>query len=62
MSAWVKDIRKDHARSAEDIVLKGDAFVYGNIVLDFAGISYDCILTDDDILSDIAISADRSPG
>ncbi len=61
MSAGVKDIRKDHARSAEDVVLKGNAFVYGNIVLDFAGVSYDHILTDDNVLADIAIAADGSP-
>ena len=62
MSAWVKNIRKDHARSAEDVVLKGNAFVYGNIVLDFAGIPNDYILTDDNVLADITIVADGSPG
>jgi hypothetical protein len=61
MSARVKDIRKYHAWSAENVILKGNAFVYGNIVLDFAGVSYDHILTDDNVLADIAIVADGSP-
>ncbi len=57
----IKNIRKDHARPTEDVVLKGNSFVYGDIVLDLAGVSYNHVLTDDDVLPDVAIIADSSP-
>ena len=49
---WIVYIGKYHRRAAEHLVLQGNTFVYGDIVLDFTSFS-DChIRTDYDILAD----------
>ena len=62
VTARVDDIGEDHARSAEHVVLEGNALVHGDIVLDLAGISYDNVLADNDVLAYVAVGADCSTG
>ena len=54
----VIDIGKNYGWSAKNMVFEGDAFVYGNIILDLTSISDSDIRTDHDILADIAVLSD----
>jgi hypothetical protein len=57
----VVDIGKDHARSAKDIVFKGDVVVDRDIVLDLDAIAYPNPVADEYILAEGAITTDNGP-
>ena len=54
---WVVDVGKDHGRSAENTVFQGNAFVNGDIVLNFTPFADGDIRADDHVLPDIAVFA-----
>jgi len=44
--AGVEDVREDHRGAAEDAIFQGDAFIDGDVVLDFAFVADDCVGAD----------------
>ena len=54
----IVDVGKDHGWAAEDAVFQCDAFIDGDVVLDFAFVADDGVGTDDDVLADVAVFAD----
>ena len=59
---WVIDVGKDHGRSAENTVFQGNAFVNGDIVLNFTPFPNGDIGADYHVLPDIAVFAQGCVG
>ena len=58
----VEDVGKDHRGAAENAVFQCDAFINGDVVLNFAFVADGCVGTDDDVLAYIAAFANVGAG
>ena len=61
-TAGVDDIGEDAGGAEEDIVLAGDAGIYGDVVLHFHVVAEYDFGRDDDVLSEVAVFADHGAG
>lgn len=62
LGARIADIREDRAWSAEHAILKLNALIEADVVLDFAMVANPDMRTDHHILADRAVFADLGPG
>ena len=62
MATWIYDVREDHRGSTEDVILKFHARVDGHVVLNLYVITDADSRADDDILAQIAITAQFRSG
>jgi len=62
LTAGINDIGKDHRRPTENIILKCNAFIHGDVVLNFDEVADDDVVADVDVLPDGAFLADARTG
>jgi len=58
MCAGIEDIRENHGRPAENVILEIDSLIDGHIILDLASITHAHIRPDDHILANATTSSD----